>query len=77
MNILYIDCPMGISGDMFLAALIDLGVDLKKIIREIKKLPIDKEEIDVRSAKEVRHSISAATFRVRIKETHHHRTLGT
>ncbi|MFQ5441737.1 MAG: nickel pincer cofactor biosynthesis protein LarC [Thermodesulfobacteriota bacterium] len=74
MNILYIDCPMGISGDMFLGALIDLGVDLKKIIREIKKLPIDKKEIDVTSNKELRHSISAATFRVRIKETHHHRT---
>ncbi len=74
MKILYIDCPMGISGDMFLGALIDLGVDLKKIIREIKKLPIDKKEIDVRSAKEVRHSISGASFRVRIKETRHHRT---
>lgn len=74
MKTLYIDCPMGISGDMFLGALIDAGVDIKAILREVRKLPIDKKEIDVRTTKEVRHSISAVSFRVKIKEAHHHRT---
>lgn len=72
MKILYIDCPMGISGDMFLGALIDMGVDLKMILRELKKLPVDK--INVKVSKEVRHSISATAFRVKIKEERHHRT---
>ncbi len=63
---------MGISGDMFLAALIDLGVDPKMILRELRKLPVDK--IDVEIKKVSRHSISATSFRVRLAEAHHHRT---
>ena len=35
---LYFDCFSGISGDMVLGALIDLGVDFKKIKRELAKL---------------------------------------
>lgn len=69
---LYLDCPMGISGDMFLAALIDLGVDPKMILRELKKLPVDR--IDVEIKKVSRHSISATAFKVRLAEAHHHRT---
>lgn len=72
MKILYFDCPTGVSGDMFLASLIDMGVDFDMIIREIKKLPVD--EIDVELGKEVRHSIIGATFRVKTTESHHHRT---
>lgn len=72
MKILYFDCPTGISGDMFLASLIDLGVDFKKILKELKKLPVD--EINVRLGKEVRHSITGTTFRVDLAESHHHRT---
>lgn len=72
MNILYLDCPMGISGDMFLAALIDMGVDFKKILKELEKLGVGP--IDVRIKKEVRHSITGTTFRVRTKDEKHHRT---
>src|SRR3990172_5885682 len=72
MKTLYLDCPMGISGDMFLAALIDLGVDPKMILRELKKLPVDK--IDVEIKKVSRHSITGTTFKVRLTESHHHRT---
>jgi uncharacterized protein (TIGR00299 family) protein len=71
-KILYLDCPMGISGDMFLAALIDLGVDPKMILRELKKLPVDK--IDVEIKKVLRHSITATAFKVKLNESHHHRT---
>jgi uncharacterized protein (TIGR00299 family) protein len=72
MKTLYLDCPMGISGDMFLAALIDLGVDPKMILRELKKLSVDK--IDVEIKKVARHSITGTTFKVRLAESHHHRT---
>jgi uncharacterized protein (TIGR00299 family) protein len=71
-KILYLDCPMGISGDMFLSALIDLGVDPKMILRELRKLPVDK--IDVEIKKVLRHSITGTTFRVKLIESHHHRT---
>lgn len=72
MRTIYLDCPTGISGDMCLAALIDLGVDFKMIKAELEKLPV--ERIDVRIGKEVRHSVTGTTFRVNIEETHHHRT---
>lgn len=74
MKILYFDCPMGISGDMFLGALIDLGVDFRMILRELKKLPLGDEKIEVKIAKEVRHSITGTSFRVNLRESHHHRT---
>ena len=63
---------MGISGDMFLASLIDLGVDHKAILRELRKLPVDRIKVAVK--KESRHSITGTTFRVKIHEGHHHRT---
>lgn len=74
MKILYFDCPMGISGDMFLGALIDLGVDFRMMLRELKKLPLGGEKIEVKTAKEVRHSITGTSFRVNLRESHHHRT---
>ncbi|MBI5903888.1 MAG: nickel pincer cofactor biosynthesis protein LarC [Deltaproteobacteria bacterium] len=72
MKILYFDCPTGISGDMCLGALIDLGVDFDMILSELKKLTVD--EIDITVRKEVRHSITGTSFRVHLKEAHHHRT---
>jgi len=33
----YLDCSSGISGDMFLAALIDAGLDPKALLKELKK----------------------------------------
>jgi uncharacterized protein (TIGR00299 family) protein len=47
MNILYYDCFAGISGDMNLAALIDLGVDKDFLISELKKLKIQGYTINV------------------------------
>lgn len=43
MKILYFNCFAGISGDMTLGALIDLGVDSEFLIKELKKLPIADE----------------------------------
>ena len=51
MKIAYFDCQSGVSGDMVLGALIDLGVDLKKIVAGTKSLAIDGHEIKARKVK--------------------------
>ena len=43
MRILYYDCFSGISGDMNLGALINLGVPSNYLLKELKKLNIDNE----------------------------------
>lgn len=45
MSTLFVDCKYGISGDMMLASLVDLGADQEYIINELKKLPIDDFEM--------------------------------
>jgi pyridinium-3,5-bisthiocarboxylic acid mononucleotide nickel chelatase len=47
MKILYYDCFAGISGDMNLGAMLDLGVDQKYLLKELGKLPIDSYKIKV------------------------------
>lgn len=50
MKILFYDCFSGISGDMNLGALIDLGVDVNYLRSELKKLPVSGYEIKVQKA---------------------------
>jgi uncharacterized protein (TIGR00299 family) protein len=47
MKILYYDCFAGISGDMNLGAMLDLGVDQKYLVKEFGKLAIDSYKIKV------------------------------
>ena len=47
MKILYYDCFSGISGDMNLGALIDLGIDKEYLINELDKLNLSGYEIEV------------------------------
>ncbi|MBI5598902.1 MAG: nickel pincer cofactor biosynthesis protein LarC [Deltaproteobacteria bacterium] len=72
MRILYFDCPTGMSGDMCIASLIDLGVSVEKIKRELKKLRLKDYSIGI--SREKRHAITGVRFKVRTTETHHHRT---
>ncbi len=39
-RVIYFDCFSGISGDMILGSLVDLGVDVKLIRKELKKLTL-------------------------------------
>jgi len=47
MKILYYDCFAGISGDMNLGAMIDLGVDRDYLLSELKKMPVDAYELKI------------------------------
>lgn len=47
MKVLYFDCFSGISGDMTLGALIDLGIDKDVFINELNKLNLDGYKISI------------------------------
>ncbi|MFC2097538.1 nickel pincer cofactor biosynthesis protein LarC [Bacteroidota bacterium] len=66
MNIIYYDCFAGISGDMNLAAMIDLGVDKNYIINELKKIDLDGYKIEVK--KEKRNGIEGSRVDVILKD---------
>jgi len=71
-KVLYYDCFAGISGDMNLGALIDLGVDLEYIKEELKKLNIE-EEFSLDISKEVKQGIGGTKAKViLLNEEHHH-----
>lgn len=55
--IAYFDCFSGISGDMALGALMDLGVPLEWLKSNLAQLPM--EPFDIRSSGSIRHGIQA------------------
>jgi len=62
MNLLYYDCFSGISGDMNLGAMLDLGVNSAYLLGELKKVKIDSYEI--RISREKRRGIAGTRFEV-------------
>ena len=48
---LYLECYSGISGDMTVAALIDLGADQKVLLDTLKSLPVDGFEVKISKIK--------------------------
>ncbi|MBT3385146.1 MAG: nickel pincer cofactor biosynthesis protein LarC [Prolixibacteraceae bacterium] len=74
MRILYYDCFAGISGDMNLGALIDLGVDKDYLITELKKLNIEGFHLEVKQ--DQRRGITGTRAKVIIEnqenEKHRH-----
>ncbi len=74
MRILYYDCFSGISGDMNLGAMIDLGIDSGYLLGELGKLNLQGWELLVE--KDQRHGITGT--KVTVKQTrreHKHRHL--
>jgi hypothetical protein len=70
MNILYYDCFSGISGDMNLAAMIDLGVDPAFLARELSSLGLD-HEFTLEVGKDSRKGIHGTRVDV-VLNNHHH-----
>ena len=73
MKILYFDCFSGISGDMIIGALIDLGFDFNFLKDELKKLNLKGYEIE--SKKIIKNGISSTKFNVVEKHNHEERNL--
>jgi len=74
MNTLYLDIFSGISGDMFNAALIDLGVDARKLERELEKLKLDGYHLHV--GRQERQGIAGVKFDVHLAHEHDHHAHG-
>ncbi len=62
MRLAYGELIGGISGDMFVAALLDLGLPLGQLKAELKKIPTLKFEI--KTAKKEVHAVRATQFQV-------------
>ncbi|MBW9171771.1 nickel pincer cofactor biosynthesis protein LarC [Clostridium estertheticum] len=69
MKILYYDCFSGISGDMNLGALLDLGIDEKYLIDELSKLNLNGYEIKV--SRDIRKGIEGTKVDVLLQEHSH------
>lgn len=71
MRILYYDCFAGLSGDMNLAAMINLGVDPDRLRAELAKLGLDHEyELNISPASQ--HGIHGTRVEVVLKHDGHH-----
>ena len=75
MKTLYLDTFSGISGDMFLGLLLDLGIQQQSLQQELAKLPISGYKLEI--GREQRHGIEGCRLQVQCEETHHHRGWST
>jgi len=62
MRTLYVQADMGISGDMFLGMLVDLGVDPGTLRTELNKLPLSGFELTFETV--VKSGVRACKARV-------------
>lgn len=74
MKIAYCDCYSGISGDMFLAALLDAGWPLEHLRESLGMLALE-EPLEVKVEEVRKGAIRAAQVTVVVEDSHHHRHL--
>lgn len=67
-RILYLECRSGISGDMTVAALLDLGANENKLREALDSLPLDGYEIRISRVK--KSGLDACDFAVLLDEEH-------
>lgn len=70
MTILYLDCQAGISGDMTVAALLDLGVPLEYLQSELGKLGLPAGSYQLSIARVERCHVAALKFEVTVHDHH-------
>ena len=69
-NTLYLECRSGISGDMTVAALLDLGATEENLRRTLAKLPVDGYEIKIQRVR--KNGLDVCDFDVILEEEHTH-----
>ncbi len=74
MKIAYADCFSGISGDMFLAALVDAGLPLDVLQDGINKLNLP-EKVELRLSETHKGALRAARLEVIVAQSHQRRRL--
>ena len=68
---LYLDIFSGLSGDMFIGAMLDLGLELNHLERELAKLPVEGYHLHASRAK--RLQIEGTKFDVHLEHHHSHK----
>jgi len=76
MKTLYVDCSAGISGDMTVAALIDLGVPLDYLRIELAKLPLPTDSYRLAAEECLRQGVRGLSFDVTVADDQPHRHYG-
>ena len=70
MKIAYFDCFSGISGDMTLGALVDLGLDPELLKDELSELKLDGYSLSF--TKSSKHGIAGTKAHVELAHDHNH-----
>lgn len=65
---LYLECCSGISGDMFVGALLDLGADEKGLKEMLESLPVDGFEVKITRKKKA--GLDGCDFDVVLDQEH-------
>lgn len=68
-KILYLECASGISGDMFVAAMADLGVERTGLLAMLEKMQL--EHVSFKLEKICKNGFAGTDFEVEIHEHHH------
>jgi uncharacterized protein (TIGR00299 family) protein len=68
-KILYLECYSGISGDMTVAALLDLGADQQVLLEGLNSLKVDGYQIKI--GRRLKNSIDACDFDVILEQDEH------
>lgn len=74
MRYAYCDCFSGISGDMFLGALVDAGLPVEVLREQIRGLELS-EPVEIRVEETRKGGLRATLVDVVVGESHHHRHL--
>ncbi|MFB3921814.1 MAG: nickel pincer cofactor biosynthesis protein LarC [Terriglobia bacterium] len=69
----YLDCSSGISGDMFLGALLDAGFDPHRLLEELKKLSLGFYKL--KRTRATRGGVAGTRFEVEVSGEQPHRKL--
>ncbi len=68
-NTLYLECSSGISGDMFVAALLDLGADSDVLMNVLNHLPVNGFNVTIQRVKKA--DLDACDFTVHLEQENH------